>query len=304
MERILPFQQTENASGNPEPDFICIGMQKAGTGWLFDQLQFHPDFWMPPIKQLHYLEHERTRTGTAEKFLRIARRNPARSKARLSHRRELDEGDVAFLERYVSYEGEPMDIERYVALFRYKGERLSGEINSGYSGLGEQTITALARRLPKLRIFIILRDPVVRAWSQVSMACRNENFNAGLLRDPPQFRTWLETSAAIKKVAYPSQIVERWSRAAPNLEFRHFFFELVASKPAEARRQILLFLGADPQKPSGVLDAGHNRKSTDQKLPLTEPIKAVLIGHFADELRASARMFGGPAEVWAAQYGV
>jgi hypothetical protein len=297
-------KRNESTSRTFEPDFICIGMQKAGTGWLFDQLQFHPDFWMPPIKQLHYLEHESTRTGTAEKFLRIAQRNPARRKMRLSHRRDLDERDVAFLEQYVSYDGEPMDIERYVALFHYKGERLSGEINSGYSGLGEETISALAQRLPKLKIFIILRDPVARGWSQVSMAHRNEVFDVRLLDDPSQFRTWLETFPAIKKVAYPSRIVERWRRAAPNLEFKHFFFDLVATDPAEARRRILVFLDADPEKPSGVLSTSHNRKSSDEKLDLTDRIKAVLIGHFADELRACARMFGGPAEAWAAQYGV
>ena len=29
------------------PDFICIGMQKAGTRWLYQQLRGHPEFWMP-----------------------------------------------------------------------------------------------------------------------------------------------------------------------------------------------------------------------------------------------------------------
>jgi hypothetical protein len=300
-----PVAQLERPESQTlEPDFLCIGMQKAGTGWLFDQLQFHPDFWMPPVKQLHYLEQERTRTGTAQKFLRIARRNPARRKMRLSHRRDFEERDVAFLEQYVSYDAEPMDIEKYIALFRHKREQLSGEINSGYSGLGKETISALACRLPDLRVLIVLRDPVARGWSQISMAHRNENFDAGLLDDPLLFRTWLETSPAIKKVAYPSRIVERWKQAAPNLEFKHFFFELVATDPVEARRQILLFLGADPERPSGGLLASHNRKSSDQKLDLTDRIKAVLIEHFADELRACARMFGGPAETWAAHHGV
>ena len=48
------------------PDFICIGAQKAGTRWLFDQLAFHPGFWMPPIKELHYLNQ-------GKRFLRFAR---------------------------------------------------------------------------------------------------------------------------------------------------------------------------------------------------------------------------------------
>lgn len=29
------------------PDFICIGAQKAGTTWLYEQLRRHPDVWMP-----------------------------------------------------------------------------------------------------------------------------------------------------------------------------------------------------------------------------------------------------------------
>ena len=34
------------------PDFICVGMPKAGTGWLFDQLRYHPDFCVPePVKR-------------------------------------------------------------------------------------------------------------------------------------------------------------------------------------------------------------------------------------------------------------
>ena len=200
MDRTLAgLDQPQGISQAPEPDFICIGMQKAGTGWLFDQLQFHPDFWMPPVKQLHYLEHERTKTGTAEKFLRIARRNPVRRKMRLSHRREWDERDVAFLEQYVGYDGEPMDIEKYIALFRYKGNCLSGEINSGYSGLGEETISALAQRLPDLRVFIILRDPVARGWSQVSMAYRNGEFRRSPSRRSATIRGVAENLSSHKQ---------------------------------------------------------------------------------------------------------
>lgn len=32
------------------PDFLSVWAQKAGTQWLFDQRQHHPDFWMPPSR--------------------------------------------------------------------------------------------------------------------------------------------------------------------------------------------------------------------------------------------------------------
>jgi hypothetical protein len=39
---------------DPHPDFLCVGAQKTGTSWLYQQLAEHPDFWMPPLKELHY----------------------------------------------------------------------------------------------------------------------------------------------------------------------------------------------------------------------------------------------------------
>src|SRR5215472_17512260 len=38
------------------PDFLCVGAHKGGTTWLYQQLDSHPDFWMPPLKELHYFD--------------------------------------------------------------------------------------------------------------------------------------------------------------------------------------------------------------------------------------------------------
>src|SRR5689334_5720727 len=95
------------------PDFICIGMQKAGTGWLFDQLQFHPDFWTTPIKELRYLSGPNTKP-LAEKFLRISR-NPKRLERAFVNRRPLEQRDIQFLELVAGYGDLPMDIDRYIA---------------------------------------------------------------------------------------------------------------------------------------------------------------------------------------------
>ena len=49
-------------SGDARPDFLCVGAQKAGTSWLYRQVEAHSDFWMPPMKELHYLDNlNRTR---------------------------------------------------------------------------------------------------------------------------------------------------------------------------------------------------------------------------------------------------
>lgn len=285
------------------PDFICIGMQKAGTGWLFDQLQFHPDFWIPPIKELHYLDKPYTNAANAEKFLDIASRK-RRRRIRLAGRRPWDERDIEFLKTVISYDGLAMELDKYATLFRFKEGKLAGDITPGYSGLSDKTIASIAETFPQLRVMIILRDPVSRLWSQISMAHRRERFDRTLLDDSGTFRRYLERSEAVQKVAYASKIVDRWKRNAPALAFQHFFFEDVAQRPDTARREIVRYLGGDPDKASGEIPADHNRKSSNEKLELTDEIKGVIVEHFADELRACATMFGGYAEGWPAQYGV
>ena len=41
---------------NAQPDFLCVGAPKGGTSWLFRQLNSHPDFWMPPLKEVNYFD--------------------------------------------------------------------------------------------------------------------------------------------------------------------------------------------------------------------------------------------------------
>ena len=36
------------------PNFICIGAQRAGTTWLHDCLNEHPEVYVPEKKELHF----------------------------------------------------------------------------------------------------------------------------------------------------------------------------------------------------------------------------------------------------------
>lgn len=287
------------------PDFMCIGMQKAGTGWMFDQLQFHPDFWMPPIKELHYLDRETPKFGNARKTLKKAsKRTKKKGKTRPGHRRAWDERDVEFLNEAIALGGKPIDLEGYGKLFRFKGPLLSGDVTPGYSGMKEEVIAEVAKAFPSLKVFLLVRDPVSRIWSQVSMANRREKFDRSLLSKPKEFRAFLEEYKPFQKVGFPARIAERWDQHAPGIEFRHFFFDDIATKPDEVRRDILTWLGGDASKSSGDIEPSHNRKATAEKLELTDDIKAVIADFFKDEIHASAKRFGGHANDWAARYGI
>lgn len=285
------------------PDFICVGMPKAGTGWLFDQLQYHPDFWIPPCKEIFYLDREFPRLGNALRLLEIARQSPRRLKRRLAKRRPWDERDHWFLEYAESISGQAMDLGRYAALFERKGGLISGDITPHYSALPDEIVAQVGRHLPETRVLLLVRDPIDRAWSQISMSSRSGKFDQTLLGEPDKFRSFLVGAKHIAEVSLATEIASRWARCAPRIAFRHVFFDDIATRPELARREILVFLGADPEKPSGEIPPDHNRKSKFSKLPLPDAIRRVMAEHFEEELRDAAALFGGHARTWLANYG-
>src|SRR3954466_11611689 len=170
------------------PDFICIGLPKAGTGWLYDQLEAHPAFWMPPVKELVYLNREHPRLkfvdGNGEAVPRLEERE------RLVHRTNLDERDQGFLRYAATCRGLPRDLERYAKLFQFKGALLSGDITPPYWALPTDIIVQVAARFPQTKIIVVLRDPVDRPWSRISMAHRAGTFDEEMLASPTRFRDY------------------------------------------------------------------------------------------------------------------
>lgn len=294
------------SSGTQGPDFICVGLPKAGTGWLFDQLQYHPDFWMPPLKELHYLASEKPRMRNAAQRLKHREKRRAKNTSQLlpAYIRPGDQRDHEFLTEVSASAGMPMDLARYVSFYRFKGDLLSGDISPGYCALTEQTIHQIATALPHTKIILLVRDPVARAWSRISMAHRNDELDVSLLEDAERFRSFLEAAPYIRERSFASKTFERWAKAAPAAQLRWFFFDDIVSRSNEVRRDILSYLGADPDKSSGELAASYNRKAENEKLPLSDRLREVLVNHFEDELRACARIFGGDARSWPEQYGI
>src|SRR5258708_1156353 len=142
-----------NGSGTngARPDFLCVGVHKGGSTWLYQQLDSHPDFWMPPVKELHYFDQ----------LSRVQRATRPRSR---------DERDLRFLERLQSLSAEPgIDLENYGRLFEPKASLLSGDISPNYSTLSSKVIRQVVGYFPNLKVIYLARDPVERVWSHLSM---------------------------------------------------------------------------------------------------------------------------------------
>ncbi len=279
-------------------------MQKAGTGWLFDQLQHHPDFWMPPIKEFHYFDRDfpdkklaRTIADAGSSLEQLEK------KRRKMDWRPLDERDLGFFRDAEAGKGKQRDLPNYAGLFRYKGDRLSGDITPAYCGLSDELIARITEYLPDLKVVLLIRDPIARAWSQISMSYRRGKFNSAWADDPLEVGAFLEMPA-VQLRSFPTRIHERWHKYVPEDRLKLYFFDDIESEPDNVRDQVLSFLGADPAKESGKLEASFNRKSDLVKLEMTDVARDALRQHFADEVNRCASQFGGPAKKWVMRYGL
>jgi hypothetical protein len=290
----------EDDAAAPGPDFLCIGMGKSGTGWLYDQCQHHPDFWMPPIKEVHYLD-KAFPSAIAKKILRADRewRNQQRLKR---GKRPLEDRDMEFVREHEATRHRPMNLEAYARLYRFKGQQLSGDITPSYGAMPEDFIARVMARFPVLKIILLLRDPVSRAWSHFCMKNRADRIPTEDLRQPNRFRALLQESKAVR-TGSPAAIAQRWLDHVPPEQFRYYFFEDIVSDPETVRDHVMSFLDANTALTAAV-DPSRNRKAEKPKLDITDEIQAILAEHFADEIATSAALFGSHAVNWAAKYGI
>src|SRR5437667_12595343 len=239
---------------------------------------------MPPVKELHYFDQ----LNKTKQF------HPPRNG---------DERDASFLESMEDLRGRfYLDLDSYGRLFCHKGTLLSGDISPAYSTLSDEIIERVVDRFPNLKVVFLARDPVERAWSQLSMGVRLGMISPFDATDAEEVIQNLLNPGVLVR-SHPGKASARWKRYVRPESFRVYFFDDLKENPAELRRSVLLFLGGDPNKPSGKLKPDDNRDAAREKLRLTAKVRARIAQFFEQELKACAAELGGPAKRWPARYG-
>jgi hypothetical protein len=275
------------------PDFLCIGLHKCGTTWLYQQLDAHPDFWMPPVKELHYFDQ----------LGRVHRASAPRCR---------DERDLRFVEGLKSLSAKShIDLDAYARLFEPKGALLSGDVSPNYSTLSDEVIRKVVGYFPELKVIFLARDPVERVWSHLSMEVHYHQIEPFDATDTCEVDRKLRRRGMLLR-SYPSAVVARWKRYVQPNRFRVYFFDDLQRNPTQLRRSIVHFLGADPDKfatanppcePGSLGRAEHNGWANMEKLVLTDNVRSHLARFFKKELKECASRLGGPAKHWLERYG-
>ena len=276
----LASERRVNAHG---PDFICIGMEKAGTGWLYDQVDHAEGAWMSPIKELNHFCGDPFTPSNLRRLEDVKRRPGLGPRTR------------AFIRTFEEGRRRGNDATWYRDLFAIKGDRVSGDVSPNYAMATEREIAAAVRECPTARYVLLLRHPVRRLWSALCMRARKRQVA------PTDLEDWTRLAAIVETPEYaerscPTRIWARWSAAVPRDAIGYWFLEDIARDPARVRDEILSFVGLRHSKVSIAPD--YNRKEGQWKLEMPGDVRLRLYERFADEIRASAVVFGGEAKAW------
>jgi len=271
------------------PDFICFGMQKAGTRWLYQQMSAREDVWMPPIKEIDFF----TQRCLKENNLRTLERN-AGSLPLAAHSADKLKR-YKFCRHFSTYDPARSDLEWYLRLFDHKSRHITGDISPNYALVQPADIRRIALGLPKAKFLMLIREPVDRLWSAL---CMNLRTNLVSIEDITSWDTlaplleWEER----KMKSFPSELWQRWAAEIPADRIRYWFFDDICSRPQQSLDEICVFLGTNPGP--GALPANFNRKQGNEKIEMPDHIRMKLTEYFAAEIEACAATFGGHAIRW------
>lgn len=237
------------------PNFVVIGAAKAGTTSLHAWLTQHPQVFLPVQKELHFF---------AGAWLMDNSNGP---------------GDRRVLQKLA------VDWEAYLAHYRDVGaESAVGDISPSYFHWWPSR-DAIRERLGEPRILLLLRDPVEKAFSQYMHLVRDGResltFWDALQAEPGRIA---KGYGALWRYLESSLYAERTARFLEIFgpkQMRVLFFDDLIRSPQEFLREILTFIGVDPDVPVETSEA-RNRSGKPRSRVLATVVNS-------PSLRAAAR---------------
>jgi hypothetical protein len=233
------------------PDFLCIGAQKAGTGWLHSRLMLHSQLWLPPTKELSYFNNIDTRRNEGQ-LSRKRAASAARAEAALNmlrakigqnklspdaQRRSL--GTISAIEKW------DMTDEWYGQIFSLAGDdAICGEVTPAYALLSDAQIEHAVRLNPRIKIIFVLRDPIDRAWSAIRM----QQKDASPKKRPAKSVAEIVASDIFFARGDYMTTIENFRRFIDGDRFLTLYYNDLADRPREMLRKVHGFLSVDDSK--------------------------------------------------------
>ena len=140
------------------------------------------------------------------------------------------------------------DIDWYLGCFDGSGDKKRGEISPSYTILPDKIIEMIHSIFPELKIVVLLRDPIERAWSHVKHQYRLKEsvfVNYYGVFDSISYGKMVEALTNSWMLAYSDylNIIKRWMTFYPKENFYINFFDSVIKEPEVILQEICDHIG-------------------------------------------------------------
>lgn len=202
------------------PNFLIIGAAKSGTTALHEYLQQHPQVYMTPNKETNFFAFE----GKEINF-----QGPE------------DDGLKVF---------SITDLETYQAQFdEVSNETALGEACPSYLYL-PQAVENIKKYIPDVRLIVILRNPVERAYANFLHLIRDnrepyDDFMSALQDEPIRIKNNWEWFWHYIQVGYYTNQLQRYYSTFPAEQIKVYLYDDLKAKPVELMQDIYRFIQVD-----------------------------------------------------------
>ena len=287
------------------PDFYCLGVQKAGTTWLSENICEHPQVGSALLKEAHYFDNihywykgqDLSSYISHPEFLEPIHKAIAGSINWAQHpewmvgRTALTSNE--WIDLCKTLLQMPFGEEWYDFIFSsVSSEQISGDFTPEYSLLDHEGMDQLLARSPDAKLILLFRDPVERDWSEVRM-----RLPKGATIE--EISTTLQDEVTRSRSRY-EEIISKWTAKVNTKRILINFTDEIAQSPESLLVKISMFLGLDPSDcewPSAQFRIHEGRSES-----MPEEVRKLAIELNYETLRYMSKEFGGVCTGWLEKY--
>jgi hypothetical protein len=193
----------------------------------------------------------------------------------------------------------------YAEHFRDRPGCKRGEITPAYSALPRRRIRFIRQVMPEVRLMLLLRNPIDRAWSHAVMNLATKTNRA--IADIPaaEFYAHFTSASSVKRGCYPA-ILDNWFSVFPREQLFVGMFDDITARPQDLLSDVFDHLGvatpADwtPFPYQQVIHARVNgtRRPGAGTTGMPAPYRAFLRDFYAADIAELQRRFGTSVAGW------
>jgi hypothetical protein len=256
------------------PDFVGVGVQRAGSTFLADLLEQHPGVWMPR-KEISF-------------FTRHYHRGWDWYESHFADRRGRRAGELS-----VNYFYAPRPHAASREYYPWWNPRRQLTFWRRLASPRDE----LARRYPGLRVFVVLRDPVERAWSHY-WYWYGRRTRPGRhwipKRTAPFERMFRDDGRWIATQGFYADHLAHWREKFPELAV--FFYEDLRERPEQLARELYRFVGVDPD----FAPEREGRINAREYEPMPAALRRRLVEYYRPQVERLQALVGRDLSAWLA----